>query len=170
MKKTYLLLIVPVMVLLFLTILSFGEKQMPSSSFISPEVQSPSDWIKESQIKVYDDKIVLGIENATWASFTDTNSMDPFIDEDSNAIEVKPSDPDSINPGDVISYQTEYGVIIHRVIEKGVDERGVYYTVKGDNNGFADPFKVRFGQVKGVVVAVVYWRLYTLCNLLRKDM
>ena len=59
MKIAYLLLIVPVMILLFLTILSWGEKQMPTSSFfISPEIQSPGDWIKESQIKVYDDKIV----------------------------------------------------------------------------------------------------------------
>ncbi|MBI2146640.1 signal peptidase I, partial [Candidatus Woesearchaeota archaeon] len=43
-----------------------------------------------------------------------------------------------------------------RVIEKGVDDDGVYYLVKGDNNRFADPLKVRYADVVGVVVAVIY--------------
>ncbi|OGZ62817.1 MAG: hypothetical protein A2639_01975 [Candidatus Staskawiczbacteria bacterium RIFCSPHIGHO2_01_FULL_34_27] len=82
--------------------------------------------------------------------------MDPFIDEDSHAIEIIPDSPGKIQVGDVISYKTSYGIIIHRVINKGEDNKGVYYLVQGDNNTIRDPFKVRFDEVQGVVVAVIY--------------
>ncbi len=136
--------------------ISFSDKQIPASFFGGQEVFSPGDWVKEDQIKVYKDKIILDVKNASWSGFTDTNSMDPFIDAEANAIEIMPLGPEAINVGDVISYQTSYGIIIHRVIEKGKDNKGIYYVVKGDNNRFKDPFKIRFPQVKGVVVAVIY--------------
>ncbi len=120
------------------------------------ENASPSDWVKEEQIKVYPDKVVLDIPSAIWAGFTNTNSMDPFLDENSHAIEVLPENPQDIKVGDVIAYKTRDGVIIHRVIAKGEDKEGTFYLVKGDNNRFGDPVKVRFKDVRGVVVAVVY--------------
>jgi len=91
--------------------------------------------------------------------------MDPLLDEDSHAIEISPATPEQINVGDIISYQTEMGVIIRRVVENrgdeedgenGEDGEGIYYIVKGDNNKFHDPFKVRFADVVGVVVAIIY--------------
>ncbi|MCK5107796.1 MAG: hypothetical protein KAQ83_03640, partial [Nanoarchaeota archaeon] len=54
------------------------------------ELNSPYDHIKEEQIKLYDDRVVILLENPEWASFTDTNSMDPLIDYGSNAIEIVP--------------------------------------------------------------------------------
>lgn len=119
---------------------------------------SPSDWIKESQIKVYDDKVVIEIEGAQWARFTDTKSMDPMLDSSANAIEIVPKTAASIKVGDIISFNTEYtdGTIIHRVIEKGTDEDGIYFITKGDNNANADPGKVRFSQVQRVLVAIIY--------------
>jgi len=150
------LLIIPLLLILFLAFLSLGEKHIPVSFFSSQEIQSPSDWINEKQIKVYQNKVILDLKNPSWASFTDTNSMDPFLDENSNAIEIKPSSPEQINPGDIISYKTKYGIVVHRVIEKGEDEKGIYYLVKGDNNQFRDPFKVRFSDIKGVIVAIIY--------------
>ncbi|MEW5896408.1 MAG: signal peptidase I [Nanoarchaeota archaeon] len=142
--------------LLVSAVVSLGEARISAALIGGKELQSPGDWIKEEQIKVYKDRVVIDINDASWAGFTDTNSMDPFIDKNTNAIEISPKDPQSINVGDVISYQTEKGVIIHRVIDKGRDKLGVYYLVKGDNNNFSDPFKVRFENVKGVVVAVIY--------------
>ena len=151
------LIILSLLLIIFsIGVISLADKQIPANFFGGEELFSPSDWVKENQIKVYKDKITLEIEDASWASFTDTNSMDPFIDETSHAIEILPDDADEINVGDVISYQNSYGIIIHRVIEKSRDEEGIYFLVKGDNNNFQDPFKVRFSQVKGVVVAVVY--------------
>ena len=151
-----LLIILSVLIILSLSVISLTDKQIPASIFGGKELQSPSDWVKEEQIKVYDDKIILDVQNAIWASFTNTNSMDPFLDETANAIEICPKDANAINVGDVISFQTSYGVVIHRVIDKGEDNKGIYYIVKGDNNTIRDPFKVRFEDVKGVVVAVIY--------------
>jgi len=154
MKKLF--LIISLLTFLFLTFFSLAEKQIPASFFSSPEIQSPGNWIKENQIQVYQNKVILNIDNPSWASFTNTNSMDPFLDEDSHAIEIQPSVPEQIQPGDIISYKTPYGIIIHRVLETGEDNNGPYFIVKGDNNQLKDPYKVRFNQIKGVLVAIIY--------------
>ncbi|MBW2971491.1 hypothetical protein KY359_00500 [Candidatus Woesearchaeota archaeon] len=124
----------------------------------SPERLSPSDHVKESQIHVLSDRVIIDAPGATWATFTDTNSMDPFFDETSNSIEMKPSSPVDINPGDIISYESGItgGLIVHRVVSMGVDDAGVYYIVKGDNNPTQDPEKVRFEQVHGVLIGIIY--------------
>ncbi|MFC1741576.1 hypothetical protein ACFL3V_03500 [Nanoarchaeota archaeon] len=124
----------------------------------SPERLSPSDHVKESQIHVYDNRVVLDVEGATWASFTDTNSMDPFLDESSNSIEMRPENADDIEPGDIISYRSGIAgdLVVHRVISKDVDSDGVFYIVKGDNNPTQDPEKVRFDQIHGVLIGIVY--------------
>jgi hypothetical protein len=130
-------------------------KEMPLSG---AEILSPSDWVSEDQIKVYPDQIVLDIKDAVWAKFADTNSMDPFLDSGTNAIEIKPQNPDQIQPGDIIAYTTDdfEGTIIHRVIAKGVDGKGTYFIAKGDNNVDADPYKIRFSQISYVLIAVIY--------------
>ena len=142
---------------LVVTILSLTVMAISESNFlVSQERPSPGDWIKENQIEVTNNQVILKVLNPTWAKFTNTNSMDPFIDENSNAIEILPENPNEINVGDVISYKTSYGIIIHRVIEKGEDNQGIYFLVQGDNNTLRDPFKVRYDDVQGVVVAVIY--------------
>lgn len=122
------------------------------------DVPSPKDWILEEDIHVYSDRIIIDIEGAEWAGFTDTNSMDPIIDLGSNAIEIIPTSPEQITPGEIISYDSKYatGTIIHRVQETGFDEDGWYAIMKGDNNPYPDPGKVRFDQVQRLVVAIIY--------------
>ncbi|OIO62503.1 hypothetical protein COY26_02680 [Candidatus Woesearchaeota archaeon CG_4_10_14_0_2_um_filter_33_10] len=122
------------------------------------EKNSPGDWIKEDQIKVYNDKVIINLKDAEWASFTDTNSMDPVIDEKANAIEIIPKSSDNIQEGDIISYKSDYadGTIIHRIIKIGSDEEGWYCIVKGDNNQNPDPGKIRFNQIKRVLIAIIY--------------
>ncbi len=136
-----------------------SEAEKPKVFTITESVNekpSPSDWIKPSQIEVYDDKIVINVKDATWASFADTNSMDPVLDESTTGIEIKPASPEQINVGDIIAYKSEYGVIIHRVAEKGEDEQGVYFVAKGDNNNMQDPKKIRFNEIERVLVALIY--------------
>ena len=124
----------------------------------SPEKASPADRISQGSIHVLNDKVIIDIENPEWAKFTDTNSMDPVFDNEANAIEIVPKTPNEIQVGDIISYQAENQEfnIIHRVVEKGEDEEGDYFIVKGDNNNSRDPGKIRFGQIKRVVVAIIY--------------
>lgn len=122
------------------------------------EQPSPYDWIKEEQIHVYSNRIVINIEDAEWAGFTDTNSMDPLIDEGSNGIEIVPNSEEDIHIGDIVSYESKYaqGTIIHRVVEIGEDSEGWYARMKGDNVDSMDPGKVRFNQIKRVLVGILY--------------
>ncbi|MBR9675446.1 hypothetical protein GOV05_00365 [Candidatus Woesearchaeota archaeon] len=132
------------------------REEAPMQNVYSREKPSPGDWVKESEIKVYDDRVVLEIENPQWARFTNTNSMDPLFDEDSNAIEIVPSNPEMISPGDIVSFNYKEDTIIHRVIKTGYDEQGWYMITKGDNNAQADPVKIRFVDVQRLVVAIIY--------------
>ena len=122
------------------------------------EVPSPSSWISENQIGVYSQKVILDVKDPQWATFTDTHSMEPVISSRSYAIEVVPESADKIKVGDIVSYESKYadGTIIHRVIEKGYDSEGVYFIMKGDNNPNPDPGRVRFDQMRRVVVAIIY--------------
>lgn len=122
------------------------------------EKNSPKDWIRDKQIMVYNNMVVLNISNVEWASYTDTNSMDPVLDETTNGLEIKPEKEEDITKGDIIVYKPGWadGLLVHRVLDVDKDEQGTYYTVKGDNSEIADPEKVRFNQVTGVVIGVLY--------------
>ncbi len=128
----------------------------PARILQSEELPSPKNWISEQDIQVFDDKVIIAVSSPSWAKFTDTNSMDPFFDEDAHAIEVMPPSPLSITLGDIISFRRGEHLIVHRVVALGTDEEGMYYLTKGDNNPVEDKEKVRFEQVTGVVVAVIY--------------
>lgn len=129
-----------------------GKEQPYAVSGI--EILSPSDWISEEQIKKYEEEVVIKISNASIAGFTDTNSMDPVIDENSNSIEIAPSD--NLKIGDIVSYESGNKKIIHRIIDISEDENGTYYVLKGDNNNNQDKNKVRFEQISGIVVGILY--------------
>lgn len=148
-------------IVLSLAVLSITQEQLPASFGAASlgtakELSSPGNWVAGDQIKVYPSQVVLQVPGATWATFTDTNSMDPVLDETAHALEIKPEQAKDIEIGDIISYKTSYGVIVHRVVGVGEDPQGIYYTVKGDNTTFQDPLRVRFEDVQGVVVAVIY--------------
>ena len=122
----------------------------------APDRVSPSTHIPEQNIEVYNNEVIIKLDNPKWASFAATHSMDPVFDAGNHAIQIVPQSPDDIKVGDIISYQYQDKVIIHRVIEKGIDGQGWYFIVKGDNNPTPDPDKVRFEQVTRVVVAIIY--------------
>lgn len=121
-----------------------------------PERDSPGDYIKEYQIHIYPDKVVIDVPNAILASFADTNSMDPVLDAGHNAIHVVPKRESDVQVGDIVSYKTEYGSIIHRIIEINQDEEGWYAIFKGDNNPVPDPGRIRFDQLQRKAVAIIY--------------
>jgi len=129
-----------------------------SPFIVSKEQASPKDRIKESQIHVYDDYVVIDVSDPEWSTFTDTNSMDPFLDKGANAIHIVPQDEDELQVGDVVAYEPSFtdSTVIHRIIEIGEDEDGKYFIMKGDNNSQADPGKVRFDQIRRVLVAIIY--------------
>ena len=138
--------------------ISADNTQKPISVFTTPEMISPNDWISESQIHVFKNQVILNIPNASWAKFTDTNSMDPLFDINSNTLEIKPNNPEDLKIGDIISYDSRVlgATIIHRIVDIKNDSSGVYFVTKGDNNIYRDPEKVRFEQINGVVVGIIY--------------
>lgn len=131
----------------------------PNSVLLSgTEQPSPSNWIEEEQITVLKDRVVIYIDNPTWARFADTNSMDPLLDIGSHGVEIKPDSPEQIMIGDIIAYERDDfdGVVVHRVVDIGQDDEGHYFITKGDNNNVSDGIKIRFNQIKGVLVAVIW--------------
>ncbi len=138
------------------TVMSSISFENPYTFTAAAERFSPSNHINENQIQVYDEFAVVRVPNLLWAKFTDTNSMDPVLDKEANAFETKPKNPDDIHVGDIISYSFGDILVIHRVIRTGNDENGWYAIVKGDNNPSTDPEPVRFSQVHGVVVGILY--------------
>jgi len=143
---------------------SESEEQQFWDKVFAPEADedrdkvSPYDWIKMDQISVYQNQVVIKLENPEWALFTDTKSMDPVIDGASNAIEIIPNSEKDIHIGDIVAYKSDYatGVITHRVVDIGQDDQGWFARMKGDNNDKVDPGKIRFEQIQRVVVAVIY--------------
>ena len=130
------------------------SKEQPYSPS-GAEIYSPGDWIGKEQISLDEKQVILNITNATIAQFTDTNSMDPLMDENANSIEIKPAEGE-LKIGDIVSYESDAGKIVHRIIDVSEDENGTYYILKGDNNNYPDAYKVRFEQITGVVVGVLY--------------
>ncbi len=126
-----------------------------SSFFDKP---SPGNWIKENQILLYEDRIVIFIPNATISTYADTNSMDPVLDSTANGIEIVPQSIEDIHVGDIIAYESKPGsreLIVHRVIEIGIDEEGWYCIPKGDNTINSDG-KIRFERIKYILIAILY--------------
>ena len=119
---------------------------------------SPFDRIKESQIIVDDNKVVVELKNPKLASFLNTNSMDPILDETANAIETVPESEDDIKIGDIISYYSKEKniTLVHRVIDIGNDNNGKYFVLKGDNNIHPDQEKVRFEDIQRLIVMIIY--------------
>lgn len=141
--------------LILQTSLSQNDIQIPYTQK-SPELMSPSNFIKQSDIKVYEKRVVIEID-AEWATIANTNSMDPVLDKDTHVLQIIPKNENEIHLGDIITYTSPEGIrIIHRVIEINFDKEGKYFILKGDNNLKPDPYKVRFNMIDRKTVGILY--------------
>ncbi len=116
---------------------------------------APFDFVDESQIKVYDDKIIINVDGASLSRYAPTGSMKPVLDEGSNGIRVVPKSAEDIHVGDIITFEQDNYLIVHRVVDIGTDEKGIYFITKGDNSGIADG-KVRFENIKYITIGVIW--------------
>ncbi len=117
---------------------------------------SPSNYILQDQVRVFNTHVTLDIENVKWAKFKDTGSMLPIINKDSFALQIEPQCPRDINVGDIVSYKRNEDIIIHRVVHAGEDHEGPYFVLRGDNNPVNDPGKVRCEQIDRKVIGILY--------------
>jgi signal peptidase I len=117
---------------------------------------APETHVPISDILVSQSKVIISVPDLQQGIVAASQSMDPYLDENDVVLEVKVTDPAEIHEEDIIVFQRGEERIIHRVIEIGHDEEGWYARTKGDNNIRADPEKVRFSDVRGLVVGVIY--------------
>lgn len=125
------------------------------TGLVSLNRNAPSDWISEEDISIFDDRIILRIPNATLSNYADSGSMKPVFDGKANGIRVVPENESEINVGDIISYRFENFLIVHRIVEKSIDDDGVYFVMQGDNNILSDG-KIRFEDIEYVTVGVIW--------------
>ena len=134
-------------------------KEMPLStsenSEINYSISAPSNWVNKSQIYSYDKGIIIEIKGAGLSSYADTGSMNPVLNENSNGIIIKPESAEQIKVGDIVTFEKDDKLIVHRVVEKGEDEQGIYFITKGDGN-YLDDGKIRFEQIKYVTIGIIY--------------
>jgi len=119
------------------------------------QANTPYDFIDREDILVYEDKIIINIDGASIGRYASTGSMEPLLDENSNGIRIVPKSEDEIHIGDIITFQKNKDLIIHRVIDKGIDNNGTYFITKGDNNTASDG-KIRFEDVKYLTIGIIW--------------
>ena len=129
--------------------------EKPFSFSVSGNVNAPSNWINENQIKIENNKITISIENASLSRYAATGSMKPVLDENSNGIRIVPESAEEIKVGDIVTFSKGNDLIVHRVIEKGEDEKGKWFITKGDNSEISDG-KIYFSDIKYVTIGVLY--------------
>lgn len=129
--------------------------EIPRALGLQQSVSAPGDWIKESAIHVYENAICIDVENASMSSYAATGSMRPTLDSGSNGIRIVPKSASEINVGDIVSFEDQGSLVVHRVVEKGTDSQGDYFVTKGDNNSVNDG-KIRFSQIKYVTIGVIF--------------
>jgi hypothetical protein len=114
------------------------------------------DRVTGNQIHLYKDKLVIAAEGLMYAKVEDTKSMEPLLSKNSHTIEAAPV-IENLKVGDIISFYEPSvdKVVVHMIIEIGYDEQGWYARTSGYNNVYADSWKVRFENIKGVVVGVL---------------
>lgn len=122
---------------------------------LSFDNSAPFDFIKENQIQVYDDKIIINVDGASIGKYAPTGSMKPVLDAETNGIRIKPQSEKDIHIGDIITFRQDNYLIIHRVVDIGTDSEGVYFITKGDNNNVVDG-KVRFKDIEYITIGVIW--------------
>lgn len=137
--------------------LAYGAISNVRNTFFSPseiDVGVPSDFIKGDDIEVFPDKIVINIDGARVSSYDSTGSMLPVLFQGANGLNVVPSDESEVKVGDIVSYEKEGFVVVHRVVAKGIDDDGTYFVVKGDNSDESEI--IRFEEIIHELFGVVY--------------
>ncbi len=119
------------------------------------ELKAPSNWIDEKDINIYDNAVVLNIKGASLSKYAPTGSMLPLLDENTNGIRIVPLDEQDIKIGDIITYERNGELIVHRIVKKGNDGQGIWFITKGDNNEGADE-KIRFKDIRYKTIGVLW--------------
>lgn len=118
-------------------------------------VDTPSDFVEDDKITIYDDRVVIELSNAKLSTYGSTGSMLPTLGAGVNGVSVVLESPDEIEVGDIVSFRRGRDLVVHRVVRKGLDDEGIYFVTKGDNSP-VDDGKIRFDDIERKLVALIY--------------
>lgn len=138
----------------FQSVPAIGTKSLLNGSRCIERI-SPKIRINLSEVHLYKNKIVIDVNNPSYATFTDTNSMDPVLDAGMIGLKITPKSSKDIYIGDIITFKKGDSLICHRVVELGEDEKGWFARTKGDNT-YPDHGKLRWDSIKSVYIGVIY--------------
>lgn len=156
MEKYQLVEIIVLVVIFFVVVLLFaysfgitGFVVFGGSEF------APHDFVGDNQINLKNNSFEVFLSNYTLVRFEDTGSMLPLLGENSTGVGIRPISEEDIHVGDVVFFKQDDLIVVHRVIEIGADDGGNYFVTKGDRNSAKDE-KIRFEDVEGVLVGIIY--------------
>jgi len=99
------------------------------------------------------------LEGCPKTTVQNTNSMEPLIDIGHTVLLQEPKPYP--NTGDIIIWSGDRGDIIHSIVTFGVDKDGWYCKTQGLNLYQEDPEKIRFKDIKWLVVGVLWTNRYS---------
>lgn len=81
-----------------------------------------------------------------------TGSMTPNINKGDMVIIEKLSDDEknNLNEGDIIAFNMDDKVVVHRIIKKYSTSNGIFYNTKGDNNNSPDGYLLDIDNIVGL--------------------
>lgn len=117
----------------------------------------PSNKILIDDLYLEDTFVRLNVNNISLSRFFDSGSMQPTLNSYSTGLKMPIYSIEQVKVGDIISYKTqESKLIVHRVIRVSKDQKGWFAITKGDNNDVEDEQKVRFEQINGIIIGILY--------------
>ena len=122
----------------------------------SANLPAPKSRIKESDIHVYANRIVIDVKDPQWTAYADTNSMLPTLDFSHNGLVYTNPPCDELIIGDIVGFPYNNQTISHRIVDTGFDDEGRYFVTKGDNNRVGDPGLRRCGDIVSVMFGLIY--------------
>ncbi len=86
-----------------------------------------------------------------------TGSMMPLMNGNADVLVVQP-EINEVREGDIIIFQRpdEEVLIGHRVIDIYTDNKTIVYKTKGDANPTEDSYLVKYEDIRGLVIGIIY--------------
>jgi len=120
------------------------------------QIPNSNTIIRENEVYVHEDKVVIYVNSSVKYCYRG-DSMLPTLNSNMQGIVAPVNNPSELSIGNVISYKDRVGdSVTHRIIDIGIDKEGWWCRAKGDNNPIKDPGKIRFEQIKGITIALIY--------------
>jgi signal peptidase I len=139
----------------FFTISGTATGFVVRDSINSQQLQSPSDTLMQDSILLFEDKVIIHVENASIESYQDADSMAPFLTNYSHGLRIHPKSESDIHVGDIVSFTQGNRTIVHRVVNIQKENNTIYFVTKGDNAQNEDA-RIVFSDIEWKIIGILY--------------